>query len=29
LKIRNLVLKIADFSVFGFCDMRKISLDIF
>jgi hypothetical protein len=27
LKIRNLVLKIANFSVSRFCDMRKISLD--
>jgi hypothetical protein len=29
LKIRNLVLKIADFSVSGFCDICKISLNIF
>jgi hypothetical protein len=29
LKIRNLVLEVADFSVFGSCDMRKISLDTF
>jgi hypothetical protein len=29
LKIRNLVLEIADFSVFGSCNMRKISLDTF
>jgi hypothetical protein len=29
LKIRNLVLKIADFSVFGSCGVRKISLDTF
>jgi hypothetical protein len=29
LKIRNLVLKVANFSVFQFCDMRKISLDAF
>jgi hypothetical protein len=29
LEICNLVLKIADFSVFKFCDMRKISLDTF
>jgi hypothetical protein len=29
LEIRNLVLKVADFSVSGSCDMRKISLDTF
>jgi hypothetical protein len=29
LEIRNLVLKIADFSVSGSCGMRKISLDTF
>jgi hypothetical protein len=29
LKIRNLVLEVADFSVFRSCDMRKISLDTF
>jgi hypothetical protein len=29
LEIRNLVLKIANFSVSGFCDMRRISLDTF
>jgi hypothetical protein len=29
LKIRNLVLEIADFSVSGFCGIRKISLDTF
>jgi hypothetical protein len=29
LKIRNLVLEIADFSVSGFCGMRKISFDTF
>jgi hypothetical protein len=29
LKIRNLVLEIADFSISGSCDMRKISLDTF
>jgi hypothetical protein len=29
LKIRNLVLEVANFSVFGFYGMRKISLDIF
>jgi hypothetical protein len=29
LEIRNLVLEVANFSVSGFCDMRKISLDTF
>jgi hypothetical protein len=29
LEIRNLILKIADFSVFESCDMRKISLNTF
>jgi hypothetical protein len=29
LKIRNLVLKVADFSVSGSCGVRRISLDIF
>jgi hypothetical protein len=29
LEIRNLVLKIADFSVSGSCDVRRISLDTF
>jgi hypothetical protein len=29
LKIRNLVLKVANFSVFGSCDVRKISFDTF
>jgi hypothetical protein len=29
LKIRNLVLEVADFSVSKFCGMRKISLDTF
>jgi hypothetical protein len=29
LKIRNLVLKVADFSVSEFCGMRRVSLDTF
>jgi hypothetical protein len=29
LEIRNLVLKVADLSVSGFCGLRKISLDTF
>jgi hypothetical protein len=29
LEIRNLVLEVADFSVSGSCDMRRISLDTF
>jgi hypothetical protein len=29
LEIRNLVLKVANFSVFGSCGVRKISLDTF
>jgi hypothetical protein len=29
LEIRNLVLEVADFSVSGFCGVRKVSLDTF